>query len=39
MRDWFGGLPVELGVALVFVGLFYVFGIGLSLLLSVWVSL
>jgi hypothetical protein len=27
---WFGGFPFELGVALVFVGLVYVFGIGLS---------
>ncbi len=26
--DWCGGLAVELGVALCFVGLFYVFGIG-----------
>ncbi len=36
---WFGGLPVEFGVALVFVGLVYVFGTGLSCPPSVWVSL
>jgi hypothetical protein len=28
---WCGGLPVELGVALCFVGLVYVFGTGCSL--------
>ena len=39
VRYWFGGFPVELGVALVFVGLVYVFGTGFSFPPLIWVSL
>ncbi len=38
VEDWCEGLPVELGVALCFVGLFYVFGIGCAFPPFVWTS-